>query len=152
MKEHEAVQESGVSVGEVRFADEEADIRRIRNTVFSKEQGIDAKLDFDGRDGECIHVLAREGDGDAVGTARMMEDGHIGRIAVLAERRGRGIGRRLTLALVEAARRRAIARVYLHSQVHAVGFYEALGFRTSGPVFMEAGIEHVRMERQVEST
>jgi predicted GNAT family N-acyltransferase len=80
----------------------------------------------------------------------MTADGHIGRIAVLARRRGEGIGRRLTLALVEAAQGRGLSSVYLHAQVQAVGFYRALGFEVSGPAFVEAGIEHVRMVRQLE--
>ena len=134
----------------VRFQEAETEIRHVRNTVFTQEQGIDANLDFDGRDEECTQVVARCDGGSPVGTARMMRDGHIGRIAVLADRRGRGIGSGLTMALVEAAQRCAIAEVYLHAQVHAVGFYQALGFETLGPTFMEAGIEHVRMVRQVE--
>lgn len=143
--------DSKVTVRVVRFAEAENDIRHIRNTVFTAEQGIDSALDFDGRDGECTQVLAVDDHGNPLGTARMMADGHIGRIAVLAGHRGRGIGSRLTAALVDAARDSALPEVYLNSQVHAVGFYRALGFETSGPVFMEAGIEHVRMVRQVES-
>jgi predicted GNAT family N-acyltransferase len=142
--------QSGITVGVVSFQDAEKEIRFVRNTVFTREQGIDAGLNFDGRDEECTQVLARDGDGNAVGTARMTADGHIGRIAVLARRRGEGIGRRLTLALVEAAQGRGLSSVYLHAQVQAVGFYRALGFEVSGPAFVEAGIEHVRMVRQLE--
>lgn len=141
---------SRITVRVVPFREAEKEIRWVRNTVFTQEQGIDAGLDFDGRDEECTQVLARDDDGSAVGTARMMEDGHIGRIAVLAHRRGAGIGRRLTIALVEAAQGRGLSNVYLHAQVQAVGFYRALGFEVSGPAFMEAGIEHVRMVRQLE--
>lgn len=125
------------------------DIRCVRNTVFTEEQGIDESLDFDGHDAQCVHVLARSPDGAAIGTARMLPDGHVGRIAVLAPWRGRGIGTRLVEHLVAAAADAGISEVHLHAQVHAAGFYERLGFEAHGEPFLEAGIEHVRMARRI---
>jgi predicted GNAT family N-acyltransferase len=134
------------------LADWETDhaaIRALRNAVFSVEQGISKDLDFDGRDHECMHVLARLGDGKAVGTARMLPDGHVGRIAVAREWRGRGVGSRLVEFLVDAARDRGFTEIYLHSQIQAAGFYEGLGFEVRGDTFMEADIEHVLMARKL---
>ncbi len=137
-------------VVQVSFQEYEEEIRQIRNTVFSSEQGIDANLDFDGLDPDSVQVIARDEKGSVVGTARMLGDGHVGRIAVLAHCRRRGIGSRLVAGLVRIAVERGFAKVYLDSQIHAVGFYQALNFETSGEPFMEAGIEHLRMERQLE--
>ena len=126
---------------------ESSAIRSVRNTVFSDEQGISEALDFDGRDHECVQVLARLGDGEAVGTARMLPDGHVGRIAVHARWRGQGVGTRLVECLTEVARERGFTEIYLHSQAQAASFYTRLGYETRGDTFMEAGIEHVLMVR-----
>ena len=118
-----------------------AAIRAVRKAVFSVEQGISEALDFDGRDRECVHVLARIDD-ETIGTARMLPDGHVGRIAVHKEWRGQGVGTRLVEYLMEVARERGFAEIHLHSQVQAAAFYSRLGFEARGDTFMEAGIEH----------
>ncbi len=130
-----------------RWERDSAAIRAIRNAVFSVEQGIAETLDFDGRDHECVHVLAWIGDGESIGTARMLPDGHVGRIAVYKEWRGQGVGTRLTEYLTEVARDRGFAEIHLHSQIQAAEFYSRLGFEEHGDTFMEAGIEHVLMVR-----
>ena len=133
----------------VGFDDQHApEIKRIRNAVFTQEQGIDEELDFDGQDAAAVHVLVRAGR-LYVGTGRMLSDGHIGRLAVLEEHRGRSLGAQAVSALMDEARRRSMRRVYLGSQKQAVGFYRKLGFRECGEPFMEAGIEHVAMEKAV---
>lgn len=135
---------------QVRLAAWEADspeIRAVRNTVFSDEQGISETLDFDGRDRECVHLLAYLADGENIGTARMLPDGHVGRIAVHRQWRGKGVGTRLVEYLSEVARERGFTEILLHSQVQAAAFYSRLGFEARGDTFMEAGIEHVSMVR-----
>ena len=121
----------------------------IREAVFIVEQEVPAPLEMDGADPACRHLLARLEDGTPVGTARMRDDGHIGRIAVLADWRGRGFGARLVEEMVERARRAGIAAVDLDSQTHAIPFYEKLGFESRGGVFMEAGIPHQNMVRRL---
>ena len=135
---------------QIRLARWEKDadaIRAIRNSVFTVEQGISEDLDFDGRDHECVHVLAWLGDQETVGTARMLPDGHVGRIAVHKAWRGQGVGTRLVAYLIEVARERDLAEIYLHSQAQAAEFYARLGFEIRGEPFMEAGLEHVLMVR-----
>ena len=130
----------------VRFDEQHApEIRRIRNRVFTEEQHIDEEIDFDGQDPGSVHVLVTSG-GRYVGTGRMLGDGHIGRLAVLKEFRGRGLGAAAVRALVEEAGKSSMERVYLGSQDHAVGFYEKLGFSVCGEPYNEAGIEHIHME------
>ena len=122
------------------------EIERIRNEVFTMEQGIDANLDLDGQDRDAVHALVIS-DGKYVGTGRMLADGHIGRLAVHSEYRGRGLGAKAVLALVEEAENTGIKRVYLGAQKYAVGFYEKLGFTVYGAPYIEVNIEHVHMER-----
>ena len=132
---------------EVRLLDwqsAEGEAKRIRFTVFVEEQGVPAELEMDEMDAKCIHALAY-GDGRAIATGRLLPDGHIGRMAVLKEWRGRGAGRAILRRLIEAARARGDREVLLSSQVHARGFYCAEGFAPEGAVYEEAGIPHQAM-------
>lgn len=118
----------------------------LRETVFVQEQGVPPELEYDGLDEQAQHVLAQVGQ-QPVGTGRILEDGHIGRIAVLREYRGQGIGAKIVQALMEQAAAAGQQRVYLGAQLHATGFYERLGFVSYGDEFMDAGIPHIHMER-----
>ena len=118
--------------------------KRIRFAVFVEEQGVPADLEMDDMDAKCIHALAY-GDGRAVATGRLLPDGHLGRMAVLKEWRGRGAGRAILRQLIDAARARGDREVLLSSQVHALGFYRAEGFAPEGAVYEEAGIPHQAM-------
>lgn len=123
--------------------------RRIRELVFVREQGVPLELEWDEQDTRCEHALAYNAADEAVGTGRLLPDGHIGRMAVLKEWRGKGVGAVLLLALVEQARERRHARVRLNAQISAAGFYRRYGFEVSGPEFMEASIPHVPMQRDL---
>ena len=131
----------------VRFNSQYAPhIKRIRNAVFTFEQGIDEHLDFEGNDPQAIHVLVGR-ENEFVGTGRLLMDGHIGRLAVLKEFRGRAFGADAVKALLEEARRIGIDRVFLGAQLHAVEFYRRLGFTEYGDPFLDAGIEHIHMRK-----
>ncbi|TVP48362.1 MAG: GNAT family N-acetyltransferase [Halomonas sp.] len=116
----------------------------IRRAVFIDEQKVPQEEEWDGLDPECQHFLVML-DGQPVGTARLTPDAHIGRVAVLAETRGTGIGILLMQAAIEAARHAGHPQVALNSQVHALAFYEQLGFVAHGEEFMDAGIPHQEM-------
>ena len=120
----------------------------IRFAVFVEEQGVPAAIELDELDAPSVHALAFQ-DGKVVGTARLLSDGHIGRMAVLKPWRGRGIGGRMLSALLEQARRRGDREVALSAQVHALGFYRAHGFVEEGPEYLEAGIAHRAMRRKL---
>ncbi|MGM0544290.1 MAG: GNAT family N-acetyltransferase [Pseudomonadota bacterium] len=113
----------------------------IRRVVFIDEQRVPQDEEWDGQDPACRHFLAYL-NGQPVGTARLLPDGHIGRVAVLAEARGAGIGGRLMDAAVAAAQRLGHRQVVLSAQLHALAFYERLGFIAYGDEFMDAGIPH----------
>ena len=131
----------------VKYDDRYArEIKKIRYSVFVAEQHIDADLEFDGNDKDAIHVLLVKNE-RFVGTGRMLSDGHIGRLAVYKEYRGQGLGTDAVMALVGEAKKLGLQRVYLGAQLNAVAFYKKLGFSEFGKSFMEAGIEHIHMEK-----
>ena len=124
-------------------------IEAIRRRVFVDEQKIPEKDEFDAEDARCLHVLARL-NRDPVGTGRLNPAGKIGRIAVVAGRRGQGIGSQILRELLDTARRVGIREPFLHAQLQAVPFYEKFGFSREGEEFDEAGIPHVRMSLVLE--
>ncbi|WP_240906149.1 GNAT family N-acetyltransferase [Thermomonas sp. HDW16] len=131
----------------VDFTTALAELRAVRDEVFVGEQGVPVELEHDALDPLCTHALARLLDGTPIGTARLTPERHIGRMAVRAPWRGRGVGDALLQALVEEARKRGWPEVRLNSQASAIGFYDRHGFRPEGERFMEAGIEHQTMSR-----
>jgi len=120
----------------------------IRFTVFCEEQGVPREIELDEHDSQSIHAIAYEGT-DAVGTARLLPDGHIGRMAVLKDWRGRGIGGLMLRKLMERAKARGDREIVLSAQVHAVPFYRANGFMEDGSEYLEAGIRHQEMRRKL---
>lgn len=135
----------GVLVRIVDWREAAVTLMALRTEVFVREQGVPAHLEQDGLDTQCAHVLASDAAGQAIGTGRLMPDGRIGRMAVTAPWRGRGVGGALLAALLEEARRRGMAEVYLHAQRHARDFYARQGFEDEGEPFAEAGIAHIGM-------
>ncbi|MGH8737639.1 MAG: GNAT family N-acetyltransferase [Burkholderiales bacterium] len=131
------------------------DAMHIRESVFVAEQGVPAELELDQHDPHCVHALARDETGRAVGTGRLLLGeahgarivAHVGRMAVLKEWRGRGIGGALLARLIEAAQDRGDTEIALSAQTHAQGFYRAHGFLEEGDEFLEAGIAHRTMRR-----
>jgi predicted GNAT family N-acyltransferase len=133
----------------VTWPEARAEAQRIREAVFVAEQGVPPDIELDEWDERCEHALAYDAGGRPVGTGRLLPDGHIGRMAVLREARGQGVGGRVLEALIERARERGMRRVALNSQTHAAPFYARFGFAVVGETFMEAGIAHVAMERDL---
>ena len=118
----------------------------IREEVFIREQGVPAEIEQDEWDARSLHVVALLA-GKPVGTGRLLPDGHIGRLAVLASARGFGVGKVLMEALMAEAQKAGMGHVALNAQTHAEPFYAALGFVREGEEFMEAGIPHIAMGR-----
>nr|WP_297460192.1 GNAT family N-acetyltransferase [uncultured Halomonas sp.] len=116
----------------------------IRRLVFIDEQAVPEDEEWDGRDPDCVHFLACRR-GHAIGTARLLPDGHIGRVAVLEEGRGLGIGLQLMQAAIDCARAQGHREVLLDAQTHALAFYQRLGFQAVGDEFFDAGILHRSM-------
>ena len=147
----------------VRLASHEVDRAAafaVRHKVFVDEQGVPVELERDERDADADHFVASV-DGRAIGAVRLVVEpagfegvpaehgqvGHLGRLAVLAEARGSGLGAGLLSAVEDRAAKRGLRLVYLGAQTHAVGFYERLGYHAYGAEFDDAGLPHRHMYR-----
>lgn len=128
------------------------DLRSVRETVFVHEQRVPLDLEWDAADPHCQHVIARDRHGQPIGTGRLTPDGRIGRMAVLADWRGRGVGEALLLALLDRARQGRQRELILHAQLSAFGFYVRHGFLPVGERFVEAGIDHQAMRIVLDAT
>jgi predicted GNAT family N-acyltransferase len=139
---------------EVRPARDAAELRdavALRREVFVAEQGVTPADEDDGRDDEALHLVAVEG-ARVVGTCRLLREGatvKLSRLAVARGARGHGVASRL----LEEAERRAGelggARIALAAQTHAVGLYERAGYTPRGRPFVDAGIEHLTMDKDL---
>lgn len=126
-------------------------ISAIRRAVFIEEQKVPPELEWDSHDETSYHVLAFTAEGVAIGTGRLVLEGRIGRMAVLKEHRGKGVGKAILAFLLELARKDGLSTVILHAQTHALGFYSGFGFAPYGRVFKEAGISHRAMRMKLGS-
>jgi ElaA protein len=129
----------------IAVTDDIAACRMLRRMVFIEEQGVAEADEVDDKDAGAVHLMASVA-GRPVGTARLLvenDTGKIGRVCVLADQRGTGLGAALVRAAVDQFRTMpGIARVKLGAQIHALGFYERLGFKAYGNEYQDAGIAH----------
>lgn len=116
-------------------------LRDIRQRVFVDEQQVPAELEWDAHDTDATHFLLTV-EGRPLGTARLLADGHIGRVALLAKARGQGLGELLMRAVMAHARSMGLPRLELSAQTHALGFYQRLGFSVCSEEYLDAGIPH----------
>ncbi|HEX5142125.1 MAG TPA: GNAT family N-acetyltransferase [Dehalococcoidia bacterium] len=164
-----SAQSRGYETIVVRTASEMDEALSVRRRVFIEEQGVPAEEEIDAHDADpvtvttAVHVLVRR-DGLAVATGRLLlphgaasssfagpnspreDNAHIGRVAVLAEFRRHGAGRAVMSALHTLGVERELRDITLAAQMHAIGFYERLGYVARGDVFLDAGIEHRWMD------
>jgi predicted GNAT family N-acyltransferase len=140
-----------LEVREARTPDEVDGALRLREQVFTGEQGVAAEADQDGRDRDALHLVALE-DGRVVGTCRLVFEGPVaklGRMVVERPLRGRGVGASILREAERAAREAKARRIALHAQLPARPLYARHGFRERGSTFVEEGIPHVAMEKQL---
>ncbi len=137
--------ESVFHVRRARWPDDADSLRRIREQVFVLEQKVPLELEWDGRDDTAVHMIAEDRAGRPIGTARLLPDGQIGRMAVLPKWRRRGVGGTLLRELLDVAALEPGLHPFLNAQSSALGFYRTHGFLAQGDEFMEAGIAHQRM-------
>ena len=129
----------------VRTPREQKNVLDIRRSVFIDEQQIPVEIEIDAFEESAIYVIAYF-DEEAVGTARWREIGNtvkLERFAVLKNYRNKGIGRKLTMFIIDRIPQGKI--IFLNSQESAIGFYSKLGFLSKGPLFKEANILHQKM-------
>ncbi len=139
-----------ITIRQTSWQKDEEDLRKIREKVFIEEQQVPLQLEWDGLDMGATHWLV-DVDGKTVATARMLDNGHIGRMAVLADYRHKGIGSALLKSVIATGRQRGLAELILNAQTTAIPFYTKQGFHAEGDVFDDAGIPHRRMRLTLQS-
>ena len=125
-------------------------IKPIRQQVFIDEQAVPEALEWDDDDQHAVHLLAQNTQLDYVATARLLPDGHIGRMAVLKAWRKQGIGTAMLSRLLQLCIEKNINAI-VNAQIQARPFYQKAGFEIMGKEFMDAGIPHIKMIYQIQT-
>lgn len=131
-------------------------LKKIRETVFIKEQKVPVELEWDDMDETAYHVFAEVHFNDqshndkklAIGTARIIinnKQAHIGRMAVLPEWRGQGVGSKILKICINKCKKMQLEKIILNAQVYITKFYTNAGFDISSEEFSDAGIPHQQM-------
>lgn len=123
------------------------DAMLIREQVFIQEQDIPAEEEWDDLDAVAEHFVLYV-ENQAAATARLLPNHSIGRVAVLQKYRGQSYGKAIMQEVIRVTKAQQRAFVRLSSQVHAIGFYQALGFTTEGDEYLDCGIPHITMTLQ----
>jgi predicted GNAT family N-acyltransferase len=134
---------------ETRWAHDAVRLSQVRRAVFIDEQGVPEALEWDEHDAVSVHWLALSEEDTPIGCARLLPDGHIGRMAVMPAWRGQGVGRAMLQAAILVAQQRGLAVLRLSAQIHAASFYTRAGFKVVGQEYEEAGIPHVAMRMEL---
>lgn len=132
-------------IKQVTWATGEEQLRLIREQVFIIEQQVPVALEWDAQDKDAWHLLAFNQEA-AIGCARILSNGSIGRMAVLADKRGHGIGQALLSAAIEICKQQHLTAAMLSAQTHAIPFYEKAGFVITSDMYLDANIPHVDMQ------
>ena len=119
--------------------------KHVRFEVFVKEQAVPVEMELDEFDALSTHAVIFDSELLALATGRLLPDGHIGRMAVVANARGMGLGAQVLESLIHVAQKKAFPEVVLSAQVHAMGFYERFGFVAEGDVYLDCAIAHKDM-------
>lgn len=129
-----------------RYTQDQAGIQTVRQRVFIEEQGIDPAEEWDAHDATAIFAIALDESNQVIGTARLLEGGKIGRMAVLPEYRRQGVGSALLQHLLAIARQQGYACINLSAQQSVMAFYAKQGFLPVGSPHEEVGIPHQNMQ------
>ena len=140
--------ENNLKVEIVKWIDEHESLKMIRQKVFIEEQNVMSQLEWDGMDEEAIHFLAFKNE-KAIGCARafVIENFmQLGRMAVLKEYRGEGVGTALIEKAITTAKLNQLSAIYISAQCHAIDFYKKFGFEVTSDIYLDAEILHRDMK------
>lgn len=126
---------------QTNWAAQHQQLRLIREQIFIIEQGVPPALEWDTFDESAIHLLTIV-EHKPVACARILNFNHIGRMAVLANFRGIGLGTALLIKAIEICKIHGAPIITLSAQVHAIPFYEKSGFIVNSDIYYDAGIAH----------
>jgi predicted GNAT family N-acyltransferase len=127
----------------------QAQLKAVRSKVFIEEQHVPLYIEWDEHDADAVHLLALDATGQAIGCARVLKKGRIGRMAVLPEWRGKGLGLALLEAAIAVCQSLGMQSVAISSQTHAIAFYQKAGFEVTSDAYIDANIWHVDMQRAI---
>jgi len=136
--------QTNIELIQLNWVDAQALAMPIRKSVFIEEQQVPESDEWDDQDSAALHIIAIK-DGQAVATARLTQNGKIGRMSVLKAHRKQGIGSMMLVELISAAKQGGLQDIKLWSQTHAQAFYRKHGFIACGDEFLDAGISHIEM-------
>jgi len=139
---------ANIQISQVTWREAESDLRAIRTPVFIVEQSVTPEFEWDEMDAGAVHLLAKIGD-KSVGCLRIIDYHKIGRMAVLKQWRGMGLGPILLLEAIEICRHQGSKIIKLSAQRHAIGFYLKSGFKVISETYLDAGILHVDMQLEL---
>ena len=137
-----------VKIAQVSWHQAESDLRAVRTPVFIVEQFVTPEFEWDEQDASAVHLLATL-DKEAIACLRMIDYHKIGRMAVLKEWRGMGLGAALLLEAVKICQAHGSKQIYLSAQTHAIGFYLRCGFKVTSEVYQDVHIPHVDMQLEL---
>lgn len=140
-----------ISVKQGSWSELGSDAMQVRWPVFVVEQKVPSEIEQDEYDASSVHIVMYSEAGAPVATGRLLADGHIGRIAVLASHRKLGLGKQLLQKLMVLAKKQGHTEVALSAQLSALAFYEKAGFVVIAEPHIEAGIEHVQMRHRFDA-
>ena len=124
-------------------------LKAVREQVFIIEQRVPLSIEWDEHDAEALHLLAVDENHQAIGCARILKHGRIGRMAVLKQWRGQGVGQALLNKALQICQGLGMQQVALSSQTHAIPFYRQAGFEVTSDAYIDANIWHVDMQRNI---
>ncbi len=133
-----------IELKKLNWHDAQTLAKPIRISVFIQEQYVPEAEEWDDEDSSSLHIIVIK-NGETVATARLTENGKIGRMAVLKGYRKQGIGSMMLAELIKVAKQRKLSEIKLWSQTHAQDFYKKHGFIAKGDEFLDAGIPHIEM-------
>lgn len=140
-----------VKITQVQWLEAEKQLRKVRTVVFIDEQHVPINLEWDDLDATAQHLLAVNDANEPIACARILNNGSIGRMAVLKAWRGLGVGSALLKRAIEIHRQHGTQNITLSAQMHAIAFYEKAGFEVISQPYLDAGIQHVDMRLMAET-
>lgn len=127
------------------WASHQPQLRAVRTPVFIEEQAVTPEFEWDDIDATAVHLLAML-NGEPIACLRVIDYKKIGRMAVLKDYRGCGLGAALLLEAVAICKKQGSKSVYLSAQTHAIEFYRKAGFRQTSDEYCDVDIPHVDMQ------
>ncbi|AYU54826.1 GNAT family N-acetyltransferase [Staphylococcus debuckii] len=128
------------------------DCFELRKKVFVDEQHVPQENEFDQFEDESTHIIGYDDNNLPIAAARYRsyhEMAKIERVVVAKPFRKHGIGRQLMQFIEQQAKNDGFKKAILNGQIQAQPFYESLGYQPHGAIFLEEGIEHIEMQKEI---